>query len=80
MVFLSASKGDFFLRKKPLECVLSDYSNSESAIEPVEWMMPDPRGSNTVFQPVALGKLFSNSGAGIGEFTASDSLRVMTWK
>src|ERR1700733_10629465 len=30
--FLSALKGGFFLRKKPLECVLSVYSNSENAI------------------------------------------------
>jgi hypothetical protein len=29
---LSAVKGGFFLKKKPLECVLSVYTNSETAI------------------------------------------------
>jgi hypothetical protein len=30
---LSAVKGGFFLRKKPLERVVPDYTNSESAVE-----------------------------------------------
>ena len=30
--FLSVVKGGFFLMKKPLECVLSVYTNSETAI------------------------------------------------
>ena len=30
--FLSAVKGGFFLRKRPLECVVPDYTSSESAI------------------------------------------------
>jgi hypothetical protein len=30
--FLRAVKGGFFVRKKPLECVVSVYSNSENAI------------------------------------------------
>jgi hypothetical protein len=30
--FLRAVKGGFFLRKKPLECVLSVYTNSENAL------------------------------------------------
>jgi hypothetical protein len=32
MEFLNALKGGFFLRKKPLECVPSVYSNSENAV------------------------------------------------
>jgi len=31
---LSALKSGFFLRKKPLECALSVYSNSENAMGP----------------------------------------------
>ena len=30
--FLSVVTGGFFLMKKPLECVLSVYSNSETAV------------------------------------------------
>jgi hypothetical protein len=35
--FLRAVQGGFFLRKKPLECVLSAYTNSENAITGSPW-------------------------------------------
>jgi hypothetical protein len=33
--FLMVLKGGFSFGKKPLECVLSDYANSENAIAPL---------------------------------------------
>jgi hypothetical protein len=53
--FFSTVKGGFFLRKKPLECVFSVYTNSEKMLQKRDASVPDNSGSC----PIAHNALYS---------------------
>src|ERR1019366_11700 len=53
--FLSAVKGGFFLRKKPLECVLSVFTNSETALVDARRARAQHNSSRAAYQNDANG-------------------------
>ncbi len=54
--FLRAVKGGLFLRKKPLECVLSVYTNSENALGKKKGLQRKTVASPDLFSVLRFGK------------------------
>jgi hypothetical protein len=65
--FLNAAKGGFFLMKKPLECVLSVYTNSEAAIatKTKAWRWPPQRRRPVLGDPGRVEHLIGSGWNGL---------------